>query len=131
MPEHQTLSEMVKNHVSHSVLKNGELNSIVFVNLPVRGGEHVIKLTRSVICDMAWDRSAEEEVAPEILVRELKYILDSANTASEPVYQEDEDGTMTCIGQASIFIDRMRLAYPTVREKDGVKYLDCCSRIES
>lgn len=130
MPEYPTLNEMVQELIIHSVLRNGELNSIVFVNLPVRGGDHILKLTRPVLCDLARDRSAEEAVAPEILAREVKYILDFATTASEPVYQEDEDGTKTCIGQSAIFIDRMRLAYPTIQEKDGVKYLDCVSRIE-
>lgn len=130
MPEYPTLSEMVKDLVIHSVLRNGELNSIVFVNLPVRGGEHILKLTRPVICDLARDRQAEEEVSPEILSREIKYILDCGTTASEPVFQENEDGTYTCIGQSAIFLDRMRLAYPTIQEKDGVKYLDCVSRID-
>lgn len=130
MPEYPTLNEMIRNLVIHSVLKNGELNSVVFVNLPVRGGEHVIKLTRSVICDLARDRRAEEEVSPDILTREIKYILDSATTASEPVFQENEDGTFTCIGQSSIFVDRIRIAYPVVQEKDGVKYLDCVARID-
>ena len=126
----ESLLKMVTKTVSHSVLKSGELISMVFVNFPVPGGEHIVKVSRSIYCDFSRDRTSEELAAPDILTREIRYALQHGSDVGEFVFQEDEDGSRICIGKAMIFLDRTRMAFPIIKESDGVKYLDCVARID-
>lgn len=125
----RAIVDIIGESISHSHLSTGELISVIFVNIPAIHGEYPLKVSRSVVCEAARDRSSEEVAAIEILAREVKYLLTHAETASEPIFQENEDGTKTCIGQAVIPMDRSRLASPVIQEKDGVKFIDCVARI--
>jgi hypothetical protein len=125
-PDFSALVKLVQSSIYHARINGDTIVSTLHVNVPITGGaSHALKLQRDVIAETEQSAKNEKYWSVEILTRELKYILDSATTYGEPVYQQDDDGRMINIGKLMVVLDRSRLVTPSIAIKENYTILDC------
>lgn len=117
--------ELVERCAYHSQLTESKVISGIAVQVPIWGNrETIIKIEREVIAEE--HQSNEFAGATEVLSSELKYILESATEVSEPVYGKDDlTGLEQSIGRSVHLLDRSRMGWPVIEEKEGTPFLNC------
>lgn len=121
------LLKQVDRVTYHSELVNDMLVSIFQLRVPVINNEpRLIKKERQAAAPPGQHVENEKVAAVEVFAREMKYMLEHSTSVEEPVFAEDEDGSIRIIGQQVTQINRNKLALPTIKE-DSIEgfYLDC------
>jgi hypothetical protein len=103
-----SIQELVRNSIFHTELRDGTVVSYIHVLLPLIGGDtHSLTISRRIVAGPGRDAQTEQAGAADVLARELGFIVESAVSYAEPVFQGPVQ-----VGQSVILIDRSRLKEP-------------------